>query len=76
MKLMVLVLILFILMLVSGVLLLRKYYIDWCKSFKNKRKSRELQEKMEFWVKFVAVMILLIIFVATMIYDCIMMKGG
>lgn len=76
MKLMVLVLILFILMLVSGGLLLRKYYIDWCKSFKNKRKSRELQEKMEFWVKFVAVMILLIIFVATMIYDCIMMKGG
>lgn len=76
MELMVLVLILFILMLVSGVLFLRKYYIDWCKSFKNKRKSRELQEKMEFWVKFVAVMILLIIFVATMIYDCIMMKGG
>lgn len=75
MKFMVLVLILLILMFVCGVLLLRKYYIDWCKSFRNKKKSRELMDKMEFLIKFIAVILLLIIFVATMIYDCMMMKG-
>lgn len=75
MRFMVLVLVVFILLLVFGVLFLRKYYINWCKSFRNKRKSRELQDKMEFLVKFIAVMILLVIFTATMIYDCFMMKG-
>lgn len=75
MKFMVLVLILLILMFVCEVLLLRKYYIDWCKSFRNKKKSRELIERMEFLIKFIAVILLLIIFVATMIYDCLMMKG-
>ncbi len=75
MKFMLLVLILFILLLGVGILLLRKYYIDWCKSCKDKRKSRELQDRMEFLVKFIAVMILLVIFTATMIYDCFMMKG-
>lgn len=75
MKLMVLILILFILLLGVGILLLRKYYIDWCKSFRNKKKSRELMERMEFLIKFIAVMLLLIIFMATMIYDCLMMKG-
>lgn len=75
MKFMVLVLILLILMFVCGVLLLRKYYIEWCKSFRNKKKSREFMDKMEFLIKFIAVMLLLIIFVATMIYDCLMMKG-
>lgn len=76
MKFMVIILALFIVMLVFGVLVLRKYYIDWCKSSKDKRKSRKLQETMEFLVKFMAVMLLLVIFVATMIYDCLMMKGG
>jgi len=76
MKLMVLTLVVFILMLLAGVLYLQKYYIDWCKSFRNKRKSRELLNKMEFLMKFVAVMFLLVILTATMIYDCIMMKGG
>ncbi len=76
MRFMVLVLVVFILLLVFGVLFLRKYYINWCKSFRNKRKSRELQDKMEFLVKFIAVMILLVIFTTTMIYDCICMKGG
>ena len=75
MKLMVLTLVVFILMLVIGVLLLRKCYIEWCKSYRNKRKSRELIERMEFLIKFIAVMILLIIFVITMLYDCFMMKG-
>lgn len=75
MKFMVLVLILLILMFVCGVLLLRKYYIEWCKSFRNKKKSRELIERMEFLIKFIAVILLLIIFVATTIYDCLMMKG-
>lgn len=76
MKLMVLTLVVFILMFLFGVLYLRKCYIEWCKSYKDKRKSKELMNKMEFLVKFIAVMILLIIFVATMIYDCFMMKGG
>lgn len=75
MKFMVIILALFIVMLVLGVVVLRKYYIDWCKSSKDKRKSRKLQEIMEFLVKFMAVMLLLVIFVATMIYDCLMMKG-
>lgn len=74
MRFMVLVLVLLVLLLIAGVLVLKKYYIDWCKSFKNKRKSRELMDKIEFLVKFIAVMILLIIFVITMLYDCLM-KG-
>lgn len=75
MRFMFLVLVLLVLMLICGVLILKKYYIDWCKSFRNKRKSRELIERMEFLIKFIAVMILLIIFVITMLYDCFMMKG-
>lgn len=75
MRFMVLVLLLLILMFILGVLLLRKNYIDWCKSFRNRRKSRELQDRMEFLVKFIAVMFLLIILMATMLYDCFMMKG-
>lgn len=74
MRFMVLVLTVCIILIVIGVLFLRKYYIDWCKSFKNKRKSRELMDKIEFLVKFITVMILLIIFVITMLYDCLM-KG-
>jgi len=75
MRLMVLTLVVFILFLVSGVLFLRKSYIEWCKSFRNRRKSRELLDKMEFLLKFIAVMFLLIILMATMLYDCFMMKG-
>lgn len=76
MRLMVLTLVVFILMFLVGVLLLRKYYIDWCKSLRDRRKSKELQDRMEFLVKFIAVMFLLIILMATMLYDCLMMKGG
>lgn len=74
MRFMVLVLLLLILMFILGVLLLRKNYIDWCKSFRNRRKSKELLDKMEFLLKFIVVMILLVILTATAIYDC-MMKG-
>lgn len=73
MKFMVVVLIVLVILLVSGVLILRKYYIDWCKSFKDKRKSRDLQDKMEFLVKFIAVVFLLIFFVVTMLFDCMRM---
>lgn len=75
MRFMVLILVVFILTLILGVLYLRKCYIEWCKSYRNKRKSRELLDKMEFLVKFIVVIILLIIFVITMVYDSICMKG-
>lgn len=74
MRFMVLILTVCIILMVIGVLFLRRYYIEWCKSCRNKRKSRELIERMEFLIKFIAVMILLIIFVITMLYDCLM-KG-
>ena len=73
MKLMILVLAVLIILILSGVLLLRNYYIAWCKSVRNKRRSRELLEKMEFLIKFIAVMLLLMVFVATMVFDCIKM---
>lgn len=75
MKLIIICLIIFIILAILGVLLLRKYYIDWCRSFRNKRKSKELQDRMEFLVKFTAVMLLLVIFAATMIVDCLRLKG-
>lgn len=75
MKLMVVILIIFIILIILGVLLLRKYYIDWCKSYGKKRKSRELQDRMEFLIKFIAVMFLLVIFAATMIVDCLRLEG-
>ena len=73
MRLMILVLAVLIILMLFGVLLLRKYYVDWCKSMRNKRRSRELLEKMEFLIKFIAVMLLLMVFVATMVFDCIKM---
>lgn len=76
MRFMILVLTVCIILLIFGGLFLRKYYIDWCKSCRNKRKSRELLDKMEFLIKFIAVMFLLVILTATMLYDCLMMKGG
>lgn len=71
MRFMILVLTVCIILLIFGVLFLRKYYIDWCKSCRNKRKSRELLDKMEFLIKFIAVMFLLVILTATLLYDCL-----
>ena len=68
-----LVLTVLIILMLFGVLFLRKCYIDWCKSVRNKRKSRELLEKIEFLIRFIAVMLLLVVFVATMIIDCLKM---
>ena len=71
MRFMILVLTVCIILLIFGVLFRRKYYIDWCKSCRNKRKSRELLDKMEFLIKFIAVIFLLVILMATMLYDCL-----
>ena len=73
MKLMIIVLSALIILMLSGVLFLRKYYFAWCKSVRNKRKSGELLEKIEFLIRFIAVMLLLMVFVATMIFDCLKM---
>lgn len=75
MKFLVFSLIIFIILLLLGVVFFRKYYIDWCKSCRDKRRSRDLCDKMEFLIKFISVMLLLIIFVATMIYDCLSLEG-
>lgn len=75
MRVMFLVLVVLVILLASGVLLLRKCYIDWCRCCRNRRRSRELQDRMEFYVRFIAVMLLLLIFVATMIVDCLEMEG-
>ena len=73
MKLRIIVLLVLIISSIIGVLLLRKYYFAWCKSVRNKRKSGELLEKIEFLIRFIAVMLLLMVFVATMIFDCLKM---
>ena len=73
MKLMIIVLAVLIILILFGVLFLRKCYIDWCKSVRDKSRSRELLEKIEFLIKFMAVMLLLVIFVITMIFDCLKM---
>ncbi len=70
---MIIVLAVLIILMLFGVLLLRKYYVDWCKSTRDKRKSRDLLEKIEFLVRFIAVILLLAIFVVTMIFDCLKM---